>query len=160
MCVFTLDDAAGSIEIVVFPEAFKQYGHLAESGRSVLVQGRFERDDDTVRILASEIAPIEMVRERLAKSVAIRLSMPPHGRATFERLLELLAQHKGDRRVAFVILEQERHLRVTADVSGIRVRPSERLVSEVEKICGAGSVSLREFAARDAAPAVQTAHAS
>jgi hypothetical protein len=55
----------------------------------------------------------------------------------------LLAQHKGDRRVAFVILEQDRHLRVTADVSGIRVRPSERLVSEVEKICGAGSVSLR-----------------
>ena len=85
-----------------------------------------------------------MVRERLAKSVAIRLSMPPHGRATFERLLEvLLAQHKGDRKVAFVILEQDRHLRVTADVSGIRVRPSERLVSEVEKICGSGSVSLR-----------------
>ena len=143
MCVFTLDDAAGSIETVVFPEAFKQCGHYVENGRTVLVHGRFERDDESVRLLASEIVPIEMVRERLAKSVAIRLSMPPHGRATFERLLELLAQHKGDRRVAFVILEQDRHLRVTADVSGMRVRPSERLVSEVEKICGAGSVSLR-----------------
>ena len=87
MCVFTLDDAAGSIEVVVFPEAFKQYGHLAENGRMVLVHGRFERDDESARLLASEIAPIEMVRERLAKSVAIRLSMPPHGRATFERLL-------------------------------------------------------------------------
>jgi hypothetical protein len=84
-----------------------------------------------------------MVRERLARSVAIRLSMPPHGRATFEKLFDVLAHHKGDRRVAFVIHEQERHIRVTADVSGIRVRPSERLVSEVEKICGAGSVSLR-----------------
>jgi DNA polymerase-3 subunit alpha len=143
MCVFTIDDAAGSIEVVVFPETFKQSGHYAENGRSVLVHGRFERDDESVRILATEIVPIEMVRERLAKSVAIRLSMPPHGRATFERLLELLAQHKGDRKVAFVILEQDRHLRVTADVSGIRVRPSERLVSEVEKICGSGSVSLR-----------------
>ena len=29
MCVFMLDDADGSIEVVVFPEAFKQYGHLA-----------------------------------------------------------------------------------------------------------------------------------
>jgi len=143
MCVFVLDDAGGTIEVVVFPEAFKQYGHLVEDGRTVLVRGRFERDDESVRILASEMAPIEMVRERLTKSVAIRVSMPPHGRATFERLLDLLAQHKGDRRVAFVILEQDRHLRVTADVSGIRVRPSERLVSEVEKICGAGSVSLR-----------------
>jgi hypothetical protein len=84
-----------------------------------------------------------MVRERLAKSVAIKVSMPPHNKATFEKLLDVLAQHKGDRRVAFVIHEQERHLRVTADVSGFRVRPSERLVADVEKICGAGSVSLR-----------------
>jgi DNA polymerase III subunit alpha len=143
MCVFMLDDAEGSLEIVVFPEAFKQYGHLAESGQMVLVKGNFERDDESARILASEIAPIEMVRERLATSVAIRLSTPPHGRATFEKLWDLLAQHKGDRKVALVIHEQERHIRVTADVNGIRVRPSERLVSEVEKLCGAGSVSLR-----------------
>jgi DNA polymerase-3 subunit alpha len=144
MCVFMVDDAGGSLEVVVFPEAFKQYGHLAEGGRMVCVTGRFERDDESARIIASEIVPIEMVRERLAKSVAISVSMPPHGRDTFEKLLDVLAQHKGDRRVAFVIHEQERHIRVTADVSGIRVRPSERLVSDVERICGAGSVSLRQ----------------
>jgi DNA polymerase-3 subunit alpha len=143
MCVYVLDDASGSIEVVVFPEAFKQFGHMAENGRTLLVHGRYERDDESVRILASEMAPIESVRERLTTSVAIQVSMPPHGRATLERLLELLAQHKGDRRVAFVILEQDRHIRVTADVSGMRVRPSEHLVAEVEKICGVGSVSLR-----------------
>ncbi len=143
MCVFALDDADGSIEVVVFPEAFKQYSHLAENGRLVLVKGRFERDDESARTLASEIAPLEIVRERLAQAVAIRLSTPPHDRLTFERLLHVFAQHKGDRRVAFVIHEQARRLRVTADVQGIRVRPSEQLVSAVEHICGAGSVSLR-----------------
>jgi DNA polymerase-3 subunit alpha len=152
MCVFMLDDAHGSIEVVVFPEAFKQHGHLAENGNTVCVAGRFERDDESARILASEIVPIEIVRERLAKSVAIRLSMPPHGRATLEKLFDVLAHHKGDRRVAFVIHEQEKHIRVTADVSGIRVRPSERLVSEVEKICGAGSVSLRPSTIAQDAP--------
>jgi DNA polymerase-3 subunit alpha len=143
MCVFMLDDASGSIEVVVFPEAFKQHGHLADTGQMVIVKGKFEKDDESARILASEIAPIDMVRERLATSVAIRLTTPPHNRATFERLWDLLAQHKGDRKVAFVIHEQDRHIRVTADVNGIRVRPSERLVAEVEKICGTGSVSLR-----------------
>ncbi len=143
MCVFMLDDATGSIEIVVFPETFKACGQLAESGQLVLVKGKFEKDDETVRILASEITPIDTVRERLATSVAIRLSTPPHDRATFEKLWDVFAQNKGDRRIAFVIDERDRQLRVTADVSGIRVRPSERLVSEVEKICGAGSVSLR-----------------
>jgi DNA polymerase-3 subunit alpha len=143
MCVFSLEDAGGSIEIVVFPEAFKQHGHLADNGQTVLVKGKFERDDESARIIASEIAPIGIVRERLAKSVAIRLTTPPADRATFERLWDLFAQHKGDRRIAIVLHERDRHIRITVDVNGIRVRPSETLVTEVEKICGAGSVSLR-----------------
>jgi len=146
MCVFMIDDANGSLEVVVFPEAFKQFGHLADNGQMVVVKGRFERDDESARLLASEIAPIDTVRERLARSVAIRLSTPPHDRATFEKLWDVFAQNKGDRRVAFDIELQdaERRLRVKVDVNAqIRVRPSERLVSEVEKICGAGSVTLR-----------------
>ena len=147
MCVFMLEDAVGSVEVIVFPEAFKQYGHLAsENGELVLVKGRFERDDESARVLASEIVPIGMVRERLATMVAIRLSTPPHNRGTFERLWDVLAQHKGDRPVAFDIELQsvDRWLRVTVDVNAqIKVRPSEALVSDVEKICGAGSVSLR-----------------
>ena len=146
MCVFMLDDASASLEVVVFPEAFKQCGHLADNGQMVLVKGKFERDDESARLLAAEIAPIDAVRERLARSVAIRLSTPPHDRATFERLWDVFAQNKGDRRVAFDIdlQDADRHLRVKVDVNAqIRVRPSERLVSEVEKICGAGSVTLR-----------------
>jgi DNA polymerase-3 subunit alpha len=143
MCVFMLDDPHGSLEIVVFPEAFKQCGHLAENGRLVVVKGRFERDDESARMLAEEISPIELVSEKLATSVAIRVSTPPHGRATFERLWDVLAQHKGDRCVAFDIELQQpgKRLRVRVDVNAqIRVRPSEGLVSDVEKICGAGSV--------------------
>ncbi len=148
MCVFMLDDAAGSIEVVVFPETFKNFGHAAsENGAMVLVKGKFERDDESARILATEIAPLEIVRERLARSVAIRLSTPPHGRETFEKLWDVLSHHKGDRRVAFDVELQASSgkLRVTVDVnSQIRVRPSEQLVSDVERICGAGSVSLRQ----------------
>jgi DNA polymerase III subunit alpha len=144
MCVFMLEDPHGSLEVVVFPEAFKQHGHLAEAGRLVVVKGRFERDDESARLLAEEINPIELVGEKLATSVAIRVSTPPHGRATFERLWDVLAQHKGDRCVAFDIELQPqagKRLRVRVDVNAqIRVRPSDRLVSDVEKICGAGSV--------------------
>jgi DNA polymerase-3 subunit alpha len=144
MCVLTLDDAGGSVEVVVFPEAFKQHGHMAEEGRMVLVKGRLERDDDSTRILASEIGPVQIVTERLASSVAITLSATRHGRETFVRLWDVLLQHKGDRRVAIELQEPDRHLRVTIDLNAqIRVRPSEALVSEVEKICGSGSVMLR-----------------
>jgi len=128
----------------IFPDAFKQSGHLIDEGRMVVVKGRCERDDDTARVLASELSPIEAVRERLASSVAITLLAPRHDRETFMRLWDVLMQHKGDRRVAIELRDPDHHLRVTIDVNAqIRVRPSERLVSEVEKICGTGSVTLR-----------------
>jgi hypothetical protein len=95
-------------------------------------------------VLVSEIAPLEIITERLASSVAITLSAPPHDRDTFMQLWDVLMQHKGDRRVAIELCDPDHHLRVTLDINAqIRVRPSERLVAEVERICGAGSVSLR-----------------
>ena len=144
MCVIALDDAQGSVEVVVFPDAFKQHGQLAEEGQMVLVKGKIERDDESTRILASEIAPIGIVTERLASSVAITLSAPPHDRETFMRLWDVLMRHRGDRRVAIELREPDRHLRVKIDLNAqIRVRPSERLISEVEKVCGTGSVTVR-----------------
>jgi DNA polymerase-3 subunit alpha len=144
MSVFMVEDKDGSLEVVVFPEAFKQYGHLGENGNTVLVKGKFERDHESARLVASEILPIDLVGERLATKVAITMSTPPHDRETFLKLWDVIAAHKGDRPVAVTLLDTERHLRVKLDVAPqIKVRPSERLVAEVERICGNGSVTLR-----------------
>lgn len=145
MCAFTLDDPHGSIEVVVFPDAFGKYGAAVETDAMVLVKGRFERDDETARILASEIVPIETVRERAARGVRIRLAMPPHDRATVERLTEILMKHKGDRRVSLEIelRRGESPVRVQADVAGpMRVTPTAEFVADVERLCGQGAVTL------------------
>jgi DNA polymerase III subunit alpha len=144
MCVFMLEDPDGSLEVIVFPECFKQYGQLAENGNTVIVKGKFERDDESARLVASEIMPIEMVRERLTRKVGITLSTPRHDRDTFLKLWDVIAAHKGDRPLTMTLVDTERQLRVKLDVAPqIKVRPSERLVAEVEKICGNGSVTLR-----------------
>ena len=144
MAVFTLEDAQGGVEVIAFPEAYQRAASLIETGTMVLVRGKLERDDESVRILASEIVPIEAVRERLAREVAIRVRA---GRPvpSFEALGEIFCRHRGDRRVSFEIeLPTRQRLRVTADVpSQIRVRPSSTLIAEVEQVVGQGSVSLR-----------------
>jgi DNA polymerase-3 subunit alpha len=143
MCVFMLDDIAGSLEVVVFPETFGKHGSLVEADAMLLVRGKFEKDDESARIVATELLPIAALKERTTREVVIHLA-PAAGRRTFEALAELLTRHRGDRRV-FLELDvksPEKPLRVRSEVAQ-RVRPSERLVSEVEQICGAGSVELR-----------------
>jgi DNA polymerase III alpha subunit len=118
---------------------------LIESGTLVLVRGRLERDEESVRLLASEVAPLETVRERLAREVAIHFRKPAD-RGTLETLGEIFARHRGDRKVSFEVEtgEPPNRLRVRVDVSAqIRVRPSSALIAEVEQVVGTGSVELR-----------------
>jgi DNA polymerase-3 subunit alpha len=145
MAVFTLEDAQGSVEIIVFPETYQRSASLIEPGTLVLVRGKLERDDETVRILASEVAPLEAARERLAREVAIHLRRPAD-RGTLESLGEIFSRHRGDRKVSFEVEtgEPPHRLRVKVDVSSqIRVRPSSTLIAEVEQLVGAGAVELR-----------------
>jgi DNA polymerase-3 subunit alpha len=144
MCVFMLEDVAGSLEVVVFPETFTRHGALVDTDAMLLVRGKFEKDDESARIVATELLPIAALRERTTTEVVIHLTGRSAARTTFEALAELLTRHRGDRKV-FLELDvrsRDKPLRVRSEVAQ-RVRPSERLVSEVEQICGAGSVELR-----------------
>jgi DNA polymerase-3 subunit alpha len=145
MAVFTLEDAQGGVEIVVFPDAYQRAASLIEEGTLVLVRGKLERDEETVRILAAEIVPLDAVRERIAREVAIHLRQPAD-RGTLETLGEIFSRHRGDRKVSFEVEtgSPPHRLRVKVDVgSQIRVRPSSSLIAEVEQVVGPGAVELR-----------------
>ena len=146
MAAFVLDDPHGTVEVVVFPDAFSKAAALLQADAPVLVRGRFERDDDSARVLASEILPIDAVPESLRREVVVRVCMPPADRKQLERVSDILARHRGDRRVVFEmdLPGATPPLRVRIDVSGqIRVRPSDTLAAEIDAVCGAGTVTLR-----------------
>ena len=79
MAVFMLDDVAGSVEVVVFPETFGKHGRLIESDAMLLVRGKFEKDEESARIVATELMPIAALKERTTREVVIHLPVPPHG---------------------------------------------------------------------------------
>jgi DNA polymerase-3 subunit alpha len=144
MAVFMLDDIDGSVEVVVFPETFGKHGSLIDTDAMLLVRGKLEKDDESARLVATELLPIAALMERTTREIAIHLRAPQHGRPTFEALAELLSRHRGDRRVSIEldVRGADRPLRVRAEVTQ-RVKPTERLVAEVEQLCGTGSVELR-----------------
>jgi DNA polymerase III subunit alpha len=145
MGVFMLEDARGSLEVVAFPETYARFAQLIDNGTLVAVRGKFERDDESARMQAVELFPLDHVRERLSKGVRIRLN-GDCTRQKLEALWDLLAANQGDRPVAIEleINAAAKKLRVSADVMPqVRVKPSERLLAAVEQLCGTGSVTLR-----------------
>ena len=58
MCVFTLEDHQGAVEVVVFPEMFGRHRALIENGALLLVRGKFERDEENSRFQCADILPL------------------------------------------------------------------------------------------------------
>ncbi|HEX5217130.1 MAG TPA: DNA polymerase III subunit alpha [Vicinamibacterales bacterium] len=145
MCVFMLEEEGGKVECVVFPEAFQKFGGLAVDDALLLVRGKFDRDDDSVRMVVAEITPLEVIRERAVREVEITLAGRGLAKQVMRDLLALLDKHTGDRRVSLVVeLNGQSNLRVRA-ATARRVRPSDWFVRDVEALVGTGSVSLKDF---------------
>ncbi len=144
MAVFMLEDEAGKVETVVYPEAFTKFGGLLTSDAMLLVRGKYERDDESSRLVAAEITPLDSVRERAVREVEITLAGKTLGKDTMRQLVAVLERYPGDRRLAFVVQVNGSGpgLRVRTATSH-RVRPSDHFVRDVEAVCGAGSVLLK-----------------
>ncbi len=76
MAVFMLDDVDGSVEVVVFPETFGKHGSLIDTDAMLLVRGKLEKDDESARLVATELLPIAALMERTTREVAIHLKAP------------------------------------------------------------------------------------
>ena len=90
MAVFMLEDVGGNVEVVVFPETFGKHGSLVEADAMLLVRGKYERDDESARIVATELLPIAALTERTTREVIIHLNGPSQARRTMEALAEVL----------------------------------------------------------------------
>ena len=143
MAVVTLEDRGGSLEAVVFPDAYTKYLSVLDPDRIVVVTGKLEKDDEAARLIATQVQPIELVVNGAHRTMAIRLTMPPHTRETLEALADLFGRHRGTGRVSLEIelRRDELPVRLRADLSQTRIRPAEALVAEVERLCGKGTVT-------------------
>ena len=143
MAVVTVEDREGRLEVVVFPETFRKYGRFLEKEALVAVTGKLEIDDETARLVASEVRRVDALLSAAGRPLTIRFASPPADRATLEALKEVLGRHYGDGRVVLEIelRRQVPPLRVRAGLNRVRVQPSERLLEDIEKVCGKGAVS-------------------
>ncbi len=144
MAVFMLEDESAKVETVVFPEAFTRFGGLVVDDAMLLVRGKYERSEESSRLVVSEITPLEIVREKAVRGVEIMLAGRGLDRPVMRELANVLDRHQGDRRVSVVVNLNggTGGLRVRA-ATARRIRPSDGFVKDVEAVCGTGTVVLK-----------------
>jgi len=144
MAVCSLEDDVAKVETVIFPDAFSRFGHLVADDAMLLARGKYERDDETSRLVVSELTPLDLVQERAVQEVEIHLVGERLAKHQVRELADVLERHPGDRRVSFVVeLHQGAAPMRVRTATARRVRPSDHFVRDVEAVCGAGAVVMK-----------------
>ncbi|MDD5555905.1 MAG: DNA polymerase III subunit alpha [bacterium] len=136
MAVATLEDLAGSVEVVVYPKAFAKVGGLVCEEAAVLVVGRVDVDEESPKVIVSDVIPLDDVQERCTSAlhVQIHLSDIEHGK--LEELRRLFESSPG-RCPVFLDFIGPTGERVTMRAGNMfRVTPTRDLVRMVGALLG------------------------
>ncbi|HEX9188852.1 MAG TPA: OB-fold nucleic acid binding domain-containing protein, partial [Vicinamibacteria bacterium] len=143
MASFLLEDLEGSVEALVFPEAYKKAAGRIADDALVLVKGRAEvQDDGKARLLASDVMPLEQAKLAEARHVTIRVAVAAWDREKGERLRDILGAHRGDCPVTLELVRPGSWALALAPSAYYSVRPDAVMRDEIEALLGPGALVL------------------
>ena len=135
MAVFTLEDLQTSIEVMVFPKAMLDLGHLLADDAVLVVKGRIDKRDDDPKFIAMAVEVFEGVTDG-APPLRLKVSPARLDQHTVDELRQVLARFPGESQV-FMHLGEKQVLRLPdefcADTTG-------GLIGELRVLLGAGSI--------------------
>src|SRR5712691_11407977 len=136
----TLEDMSGSIDMIVFPEAYKRLQDKVKLEVPVLVRAGVRIEEGAnPKITAAEIMPLDEAKVPLPRAIRIRVPLETSGETTVDDLHALFSERKGEARVLFDV-ERSGDFMVVMEAEGYNVLPDRNFIARVEQLCGRGSV--------------------
>jgi DNA polymerase III subunit alpha len=135
-----LEDMLGSVEMLVFPEAFRRLQDKVKLEVPVLIKGGVRIEEGAnPKLTVSEITPLEEARPKLPRSLRIRVPLETATESTVQALHNLFIERKGDSKVLFDV-ERQGDFMVVMEAEGYNVQPDRNFIARVEELCGRGAV--------------------
>jgi DNA polymerase III subunit alpha len=138
----SLEDMSGSVDMIVFPEAYRRLQEKVKLEVPVLLKaGVRVEEGSNPKITAADITPLEDAKVPLPKSLRIRIPVEGCSESTVDALHSLFNERKGEARVLFDV-ERAGDFMVVMEAEGYNVQPDRNFIARVEELCGRGSVRI------------------
>ncbi len=142
MGVVLLEDWEGMVEVLVFPDTFAKAQKLLDVDSPILVKGKLDNDDLNIKILATDVYPIERVKEMLSRTVTIRINSSFAPEDIAQKLQPIIDEKRGMAEVVFELEFPGRFTVLVRPNPYVKISPDREFVESVERICGRDTVRL------------------
>ena len=140
MAFVTLEDLHGSVEATVFSSLYAKVHDLLTDDRPILIQGQLQKDENSVKILADTIIPIDKAEETWTASVHFNLDITRTQRELLVKLKEILKTHPGSCRAYIHLLNPGKTETIVALSNSMKLRAGLPLTREVNQFIGYNAV--------------------
>jgi DNA polymerase-3 subunit alpha len=124
MAVFQLEDAGGSVRVVVFPDTYEAYDRWLVDGAAVLVAATLKGDGDHVELMADEISDLDSMDSKKAAGLRIVIDLGRMDESGLEAIREYLLEHPGEMPVRFELRRRGRFRARLVPPPALCVEPS------------------------------------
>jgi DNA polymerase-3 subunit alpha len=146
MAIVQMEDLDGTLEVLVFPEAYEKYGVNLEEDAAILVCGEVTLKEDTPKLIAHEIYRLEDAPRHFTSKLSIHISAATTNCDTLETIKHILHMHPGTVPVELcLVFPRGEKVFVDANAS-FCILPNKALVDAVENVLGESSVFIRTVA--------------
>ncbi|WBB69736.1 DNA polymerase III subunit alpha [Micromonospora sp. WMMD812] len=135
----TLEDLAGGVETLFFPNTYEVIGQYIAEDAIVVVKGRVDRRDDTPRIMAMDMSMPDVSTSAANKPVTLTIPVTRCTPPLVERLKETLVLHPGDAEVHVKLLNGSKT--TTLRLGPFRVAATTALMADLKSVLGPANVS-------------------
>jgi DNA polymerase-3 subunit alpha len=143
MAIAVLEDLSGTVEVLVFPSTFSKFGNLVKPDTIVFIRGKVSLREEEPKIMAEEVTPVDMVKSRYTKALAISLVTTGLEKSALENLKTILSRYPGNVPVVLNFLTADGERVRMATAKNILVEPNDGLVRDIEKVFGKDVVAFR-----------------
>jgi DNA polymerase-3 subunit alpha len=142
MAVIQLEDWEGIVEVLIFPDTYAKTQRLLEIDAPIFVKGKLDNDESTIKVLATDIYPIERVKEILSRSVTIRINSALAPQDIASKLQPIIDEKRGSAEIIFELEFPGRFTALVRPNPYVKISPDREFVESVERICGHDTVRL------------------
>ena len=132
-----LEDLAGGIEVMFFPQTYSLVGAEIADDAVVIVGGKVRIQDDRISLIANDLVVPDFSNAQPDRPLAVSL---PTRQCTLDKVTALkhvLARHPGTSQVHLRLISGDRITTLELDQS-LRVTPSSALMGDLKALLGPG----------------------
>jgi DNA polymerase-3 subunit alpha len=139
MAYCTIEDAEGSVEVIVFPQLYRASLPILQKDTLLFVKGTVDKTEKGVKIVSTDISKLDELEMKNGKIGRVEISFqhPLYDSSSLQRLRSVLSSCEGKYPLYLRILLKDAETLIS---TGMKISPDNDVIGRVEEIVGKGAV--------------------